>query len=279
MVLILKQTCEHVDGRYFLHYAVLMGRIRQYVADLLEEWTRRNSDDGTRRLYTLSVFKEEYAAYEDAGAHLAAYLRYRAEKVTSPFEALLQFKAKEVRLAPLFAEMGFTTGDHLFDALRLVEWIPPTWAEQRPRLKLEAAVRRFCAFLVQDCARAQKEDGIVAYNKIKHGAVVVPSAQPYLPHVPDYPGVLFPTGAQKLDAADTSLTVYAINFTDTSIEHRLRSIFFIQVSLRLLAAMYVAWRYPELIAACGRSGLAEWLSDPIFADVVKFIAEVSAEIV
>ena len=208
---------------YFLHYAVLTGRIRQYVTDLLEEWTGRNSDDGTRRLYTLSVFKEEYAAYEDAGAHVSAFLQYRTAKVAAPFEALLQFQAKEVRLAPLFVELGLTNGDKLFDALRLGEWIPPTWAEHWPGLKLEAAVRRSCAFLVQDCARAQKEEGIVAYNKIKHGAVVVPSAQPYLSHLPDYPGVLFPTSAQKPDAANTPLTVYAINFTDTSIEHRARS--------------------------------------------------------
>jgi hypothetical protein len=276
-VITLKEKCEHVDASFFLQYAVLMGRVRQYVADLLEEWTSRNSDDGTRRFYTLNVFKEEYAAYEDAGAHLAAYLRYRTEKVASPFEALLQFKAKDVRLASLFAELGLTTGDHLFDALRLAEWIPPNWAEQWPQLKLEAAVRRSCAFLVQDCARAQKEEGIVAYNKIKHGAVIVPSAQAYLPHLPDYPGVLYPTSAQKPEAVDSPLTVYAINSSDASIEHRMRSIFFIQVSLRLLAAMYVAWRYPEVLAGSGPSGLGEWLSDPIFADVVRFIAEVSAE--
>jgi hypothetical protein len=273
----LTQTCEQVDSLYFLHYAVLTGRIRHYVADLLEEWTRRNDDDGARRLYTLSVFKEEYAAYEDAGAHVSAFLRYRTARATTPFEALLQFKAKDVRLATVFAQHGLSTGHELFDALRLSEWIPPTWAARWPSLKLEATIRRVCEFLAQDCARAQKDEGVVAYNKIKHGAIVVPSAQPYLPQLPDYPGILFPTSAHKPEAADTPLTVYAVNLNDASIEHRLRSIFFIQVSLRLIAAMYVSWRYPALLTSCGPSSLGEWLSDPVFADVLKFLSEVSAE--
>lgn len=279
MAISLHDTCEQVDSLYFLDYAVLTGRIRHYVADLLEEWFRRVSDDGTRRLYTLSVFKEEYAAYEDAGAHLSAFLRYRAGKATTPFEAVLQFKAKDVRLAALFAQHGVTAGGELFDALRITEWIPPTWAAHWPELKLEVTARRVCDFLVKDCARAQKEEGIIAYNKIKHGAIVVPSARPYLPRLPDYPGVLYPTSAQNPDVANAPLTVYAVNLTDASIEHRLRSIFFIQVSLRLLAAMYVAWRYPTLLTSHGPSGLGEWLTDPVFADVLKFISEVSADTV
>ena len=103
------------------------------------------------------------------------------------------------------------------------------------------------------------------------------SVRPYLPELPDYPGVLFPTDSQKADASSTPMTVYAINLTDASIEHRLRSIFFIQISLRLLAAAYVAWRYPALLNACGRAGLGEWLRDPVFSDVLKFIAEVTTE--
>jgi hypothetical protein len=60
-------------------------------------------------------------------------------------------------------------------------WIPGEWVKWFPDLDLKKALRLACAFSFQDCATNQKRYGVISYNKIKHGLLVVPSGRAYKP--------------------------------------------------------------------------------------------------
>jgi hypothetical protein len=66
-----------LDPLYFLDYVVCTGTVRQYSSKALEESFRADPNPLRRRLHLVSLVKEEYAAYEDVGAVLNAFLDYR----------------------------------------------------------------------------------------------------------------------------------------------------------------------------------------------------------
>jgi len=82
------ETLAQLDPLYFLDYAVFTGAVRQYASKTLEEAFRADPNPLRRRLHLLNLVKEEYAAYEDAGAVLNAFLDYREGKVEVPIASL-----------------------------------------------------------------------------------------------------------------------------------------------------------------------------------------------
>ena len=66
----------------------------------------------------------------------------------------------------MFGAYGVGSGEALWRALRLEDWIPSRWQEWFPDLDLEKALRLACTFFVEDCVQNQKRHGIAAYNKI-----------------------------------------------------------------------------------------------------------------
>jgi hypothetical protein len=166
--------------------------------------------------------------------------------------------------------MSYTT------ALRIDEWIPGAWAEWFPQLDLKKALRLACKFLFEDCVANQKQYGVIAYNKIKHGLMVVPSGRVYKGDLPDSPAALFSTPAELKKQGAPAYTIYGFPSDDLRIEQRHASIEFVQCNLRLFAGLYLAGRYPAALTARG-SRPQELFASPELFDVRHLIAEVTAK--
>src|SRR5262250_1177451 len=224
----LDKTLVQIEPLYFLDYAIFTGAVRHYASRTLEEAFKADPSPLRRRLHFVNLVKEEYAAYEDAGAMLKALLDYRTSKVAIPLQSLIDFRPRDVQLAEVFAAYGVSSGDALWLALRLEEWIPNRWQEWFPDLDLEKTMRLACNFFVEDCVQNQKRHGIIAYNKIKHGLLVTPSARQYLSHLPDAPGAIFRSLPADREASGKPYGIQAFDPSDEQIENRHAAVEFVQ---------------------------------------------------
>jgi hypothetical protein len=264
----------NLEPQYFADYISLTGVVRDYVADTLREAFASDPNPTRRRLHLLGLLGQEYAAYEDAAALLKAWLDWRTKTVTSPMETLLKYKPGEARLDRVLSGANIVTGDELYDALGCSTWLPPDWSLWFPSLQLEKTVRLGCQFLAVDCRANQKRFGISAYNKLKHGLLVVPSGQRYEKSLPDSPAAIF-LNANKATNSDKPVFVYGFPSTDDKLAERELSIHFVGRTLRLLAALYLLHRFPAKVAATwGASGREMFISRDL-ASIMELIDEVT----
>ncbi len=269
-------TLAQLDPLYFLDYTLFTGAVRHYAALVLEKAFKEGGQkDHLRRLHLVNLLKEEYAAYEDAGAILNAFLEYRDGKVDVPFASLIAFSPTKVELGALFETHKIKSGDDLFDRLKLDAWIPSKWAEWFKHLDLRKALHLACNFFFEDCVRNQKRYGVIAYNKIKHGLILVPSGRLYLKGLPDAPAMIFLTPEEDRKKGATPQTIIGFPSDDAQILQRHTSIEFVQCNLRLFTGLYVTSRYPESLAARGIADPREMFARPECEDVMHLIDEVT----
>jgi len=260
---------------YFLDYAIFTGAIRHYAAKTLEEAFKQDPNPQRRRLHFVNLLREEYAGYEDTGALLDAFLDYREGRLDHPIASLMTFRPAEVALAAMFESHQISSGDELYRRLRLGEWIPREWSEWFPDLDLPKSLALACRFFFEDCARNQKPYGVIAYNKIKHGLLIVPSGRAYKGgDYPDTPAALLPTPGERQKEGAPAYSIYGFPCDDVHIEQRHASIEFIQCNLRLLSGLYVTWRYPAVLAGKGISP-RQLFACKEFYDVRHLISEVT----
>jgi len=264
-----------IEPQYFVDYVRLTGIARDYVSDTLRRAMEADPNDARRRLHLLGLVGQEYAAYEDAAALLKAWLDWRSGVTATPLEPLFGYRPGEARLDKVFTDFAITTGEDLLKALSVAEWLPPEWTSWFPGLDLEKTVRVACRFLAENCRRNQKKFGVAAFNKIKHGLLVVQSAQSYLSTLPDAPAALI-ANQDPATASTHPYVVYALPADDNSLRERERSVHFTGRSLRLLACLYLLNRFPAAVAAWGGGGHAMFLSADL-ADLVELVAEVTAK--
>ena len=245
-----KDVLQPLEGDYFLDYALFTGAVREYVVRSLEQQYDADKNDWHQRLLSIAVYREEYTAYEDLGAFLDAFLAYSKDGAVLPLQRVLNYRPARVRLKALLAGHGVATPEHLYAALKLDEWIPGGWSQAFPAIDLKKVLNTACGFFVTDCAANQKDYGVVAFNKIKHGLLVVPSAKRYQSGLPDAPGMFYPT-TDPDDATENPVTLQAVPYDDAKMEQRLRVVHFIQISLRLLAFLHVLRRWPAVLESRG----------------------------
>lgn len=277
MTVTAKELLAQLDPFYFLDYALFTGAVRHHASLTLEGAFKADPNPLHRRLHFINLLKEEYAAYEDAGALLNAYLDFREGKVDVPISSLMRFKPREVQLDAVFESHNVKSSDTLFATLKLNEWVPTKWLEWFAHLDVEKSIQLACRFFFEDCTRNQKEYGVIAYNKIKHGLLVVPSGKQYKPGLPDSPAVVFPTPRGLVESGEGPYTIYGFNTNGEQIENRHRAIEFVQCNLRLFAGLYVAWRYPSTLNQRGIVGVREMFESPQFEDIRHLIGEVTAK--
>lgn len=270
-------TLAQLDPLYFLDYALFTGSVRHYASRILEEAFKADPNPARRRLHLVNLVKEEYAAYEDAGAILNALLDYRRGKVAVPFASLMAFRPGDVELSTMFQGQKVASGDDLYAALAIDEWVPGQWTEWFPHLDLRKALRLACRFFFEDCVQNQKKYGVIAYNKIKHGLMLVPSGRAYRDHLPDSPAAIFSTPAEQQKEGKPPYIAYGFPSDDSQIEQRHTSIEFVQCNLRLITALYVVWRYPEVPRARGFSDAKGLFESDQFHDVRHLVGEVTAK--
>lgn len=269
-----EDVLRRLEPQYFVDYTLFSGAVRHYVAYSLEQEFLRAPEDLHRRLYLLGVVKEEYAGYEDLAAFLLAFLRWRSGDVSLPIKPLLEYAPGEAVIDDILDDRRIASGEDLFSALSLEDFLPPGWGDMFPDIDLKKALKIACTFFAIDCRRNQKRPGIKAYNKIKHGAMIVPDASRYISTLPSAPAAIFST-PDKLNP--NPYTLYAIPMEDEQIDQRLRSIEFMQANLRLLSGLYVISRYPAELRGLGFDPPPALLNHDLCKDIRDFLGQVTAK--
>lgn len=263
-----------IQGEYLCDYAVFSGTLREYVVRALEAQYRSEPNDLHTRAFMLAVYREEYTAYEDLGAFLNAFLASRADG-SPPLLHIIRYTAAQVRLSRVWERHEITTGEDLYNRLGLDDWMPPSWQEHYANVDLKKVLRRACFFFVEDCGPGQRDTGVSAFNKIKHGLVLVPEGRRYAPQLPSAPAILYATDPKDPAAEKNPITVLSIPTGPDKFEGRLRLIHFTQFGLRILAMLHVLHRHPDVLRRRGLPSDASVFSSERMVDVLRFMQKSS----
>ena len=270
------EVFRSIDARYLGEYVEFSGLLREYVNDTLSKAFQADPNPGRRSFHIVSLVQLEYAAYEDAAAILKALISMRQGKTDTVLAVLESYKPGEAVLASVLDESSAETAEKLYAALRLEEAIPADWGSWFPTLDLKKSLFLVSRFFVEECRTNQKGPGVAAYNKSKHGPLVVSKGDLFHPSLAPVPSMFF---ANKWPAryGRNPIVVYGFPSSDEMIENRERSIHFVQRSLRLLVAVLLGHIYPtEVLRRWGSLELM-WNSSGL-RDVVEFVAEATVKL-
>jgi hypothetical protein len=268
-----EQVHKDLDVHYFADYAMFTGAIRQYLAKTLEEAFKADPNDLHRRLCILGLYKEEYAAYEDLGALLDSIIRWNKNELKVPFEGILTYKDAKVALNTLLKRHGITNEDDLMRIINIDRFVPAGWADHFPEGNCKAGLIGLCKYIIHDCRTNQKEYGIDAYNKIKHGLAVFPNGNKYASGLPNCPAIII---SNRGRSESNPYLLMAMPMGDSSIEQRAKTIAFVQATSRILAALYVISNYPgHFSASFGVQSDCEVFLSHTMADLKSFFWQVA----
>ena len=263
----------NIDARYLAEYVCFSGQIREYVNETLGGAYRADPNPVRRSHHIISVVQLEYAAYEDAAALLMALMRFESGSTSTVLETLESYAPGDAVLGKVLDSASVTDADKLYAALGLARAIPALWSSWFPGHDLEKSLKLACRFLALDCRANQKPDGIAAYNKSKHGPLVVGSGSVLGPHLAPAPSMFF--GNKKPDASRPGpVIVYGFPDDPAAIEEHERAVHFVQRSLRLIVAATLAMRYHDEVVRRFGGAEAMWNSREL-VDVIDFIFEIT----
>ena len=230
------EVLARLDGRYLGEYIGFSGQTREYVSDTLSEAFRADPNPVRRQHHVIQLVQLEYAPYEDAAALLKALISLRQKKTATVLEVLEGYKPGEAMLASVFDECGAPSDEALYSLLDLGAALPIAWDEWFPKLELRKSLKLACRFLTLDCRSNQKKLGVAAYNKSKHGPLVVARGDILGPTIAPLPSMFF---ANKWPAefGPNPVIVYGFPDDDEKIEEREKLVHFVQRSLRLIVAV------------------------------------------
>ncbi|MPZ20369.1 MAG: hypothetical protein GEV06_21005 [Luteitalea sp.] len=260
-----------LEGDYFYDYAAFTGSLREYVVRALEARYKSEPNELHKRAFLLNVYREEYTAYEDLGAFMDAFLSIKGDPTILPLHRMISYGAGQVKLGSVLERHQIDTGDDLYNGLGLAEWMPASWSEHHPKIDLQKVLRRACYFLVEDCWPGQRATGVRAFNKIKHGLVLVPDGRPYASKLPSAPAIIFATHPKDPASKETPVSILAIPTEPEKVEERLRIVHFTQFMLRMFAMLYVLKRYPAAIGGRGLKADASVFGSERMVDVLEFM--------
>lgn len=232
---------QEFDPHYFTDYALFSGALRHYIAKSLEQLYLSDRNDIRKRFFIIAIYQAEYAAYEDLGAMLYGLIRYEKGELSSPLKGILEHKPGTVFLETLFKNHNIKSAEDLFKAVGLEQCIPADWPYLR--VNLPRVMLRMCKFIFVDCQKNQKSYGVDAYNKIKHNLAFVPNGSRYVKGLPNTPAILITNPTPK----SAPYVLLGIPMDDEGIEQRLRSIEFLQATLRALACFYLMGHHRDFL--------------------------------
>lgn len=268
-----RDVLSRIEPRYLCDYLSFAGQVREYINDTLDAAFQRDPNPIRRPYHMVSLVLLEYAAYEDAAALIKAFLDRRAGQTSLLTEGLRGYRPGEAVLDDVLAKYGVTTGDDLFNELGLAEQLPANWSTWFPGLDIAKTLRLACAFLAMDCRKNQKKYGVAAYNKLKHGPIVVENASEFSPGMPAIPAMLIPNRDQAT-VSETPFVIYGFEMQDTQIDERQRLVHFVQRSLRLLVACYVGIQHLNEVQHKWGGLEGMWRSSHL-RDIVELVDEVT----
>lgn len=268
-----KQALANIDGRYLAEYIAFAGQMREYVNETLGRAWRADPNPVRRAHHLLSVVQLEYAAYEDAAAMLSALLRFHAKKSTTVLETLESYPPGEAIVSKVLDAAHITGADELFAALGLDAGVPALWRQWFPDLDLEKSLRLACRFFVHDCRANHKPHGIAAYNKSKHGPLVVSSGEVLGPRLAPVPSMFF-AAKRPEEHGGNPVIVYGWPDDPETIETHERAVHFVQRSLRLIVSVLLPLYYPDEVQRRYGGPEAMWRQREL-RDIVEFIDEIT----
>jgi hypothetical protein len=269
------ESLRSIEPQYFVDYCSFSGQAREYVSDSLSAAFWGDPNPIRRRHHLIGLLAQEYAAYEDAAAILKAFLDFGAGVVAFPLVTLMDYRPGEAELDRVLGGYKIYDTNSLVSRLRVLEWMPRAWQDSFPDIDLEKCIRFSCQFLVQDCRFNQKRYGVAAYNKIKHGLMVVPSAREYIYAMPDTPAAIFSTKKFSEVRDESPFILYGFPMDDAKIREHERLIHFVQKVLRLLAGLYLSATYPKRVQQVWGGGPDSMFSSGQFRDIRDFMREVT----
>lgn len=252
---------------FFLDYIQFSGLIRDYASRTLEDAYKADPNPIRWRYHLVNLIKEEYSAYEDLARMLFAFLSF-STKSKCPLEIL--FKNNADVLENVFTSFHIQSADALLNKLEIISWIPNEWATWFPHLDIKKALQLSGKFWFEDCLKNQKKFGIRAYNKVKHGLLVVPNGKDYVRGTPNGPAML-------IEGLDGTPTLYTFKDNAKTAGERHRMIYFIQCNLRLLAALYISKFHQDILPGQGFNTIQLFFKSDAMYDIRHFIGEITAK--
>jgi len=191
----------------------------------------------------------------------------------------LGYAAKDVHLHSIFDGRGISSVEDLIKSLKVEELIKNSYLSQEESASLRQGLNRVCSFLYDDCRLNHKEDGIIAFNKLKHGLVFIPEGDSYPGISFDNPGAIYnnPNESQR----DTlPLVLWGLKVDEENLTAMQKNINFVHLSLRLYVLVYLWFRYKDWLVSLPHqpfSSFSEMLNTYNLIDVRDFLAEIQQE--
>jgi hypothetical protein len=262
-----------IEARYLTEYVAFAGQIREYVSDTLSKAFRADPNSIRRSHHVVQLVQLEYAAYEDAAALLKALLLVEQAKAATILETLESYRPGDAVLATVLQSAGASTPEQLYDLLHLEEAIPKRWHDWFPNADLRKAFLLACRFFIYDCCDNQKQLGVAAYNKSKHGPLVVSRGDLLGPSLAPVPSMFF-ANRWPDKYGPNPMVVYGFPSADENIEERERCIHFVQRSLRLIVAAVIGRKHVSEVLVRWGSIEGMWRSYEL-RDVIELVEEIN----
>ena len=267
------EVLSRIDAWYLTEYIAFAGQIREYVADTLKHAFRTDPNSVRRSHHIIALVQLEYAAYEDAAALLMSLVAVRQGRSPTVLEQLESYRPGEAVLDSVFKQLSVSSPADLHDQLQLDRAMPTAWSDWFPGLDLPKATVHACKLFLTDCRGNQKPIGIAAYNKSKHGPLVLSRGNLLDRRFAPVPSMFF-ANRWPSEYGPYPVIIYGFEETDAAIEGRERIIHFVQSTLRLIVAVLLGDMYPAVVEARWGSVEGMWHSDEL-RDVIELIREIT----
>ena len=253
----LKNIYWKLESLFLWDYLNFSIHLRDYIALQVSQDISNQNYLG-RKLTFVSVFAEMMAGFEDTVALLLALKRRYSSDPKCPYQR--KFNVKET---PLFYTLftfreprldkvlGSASPADVYQDFHFEKLVPVSLSE--PEFLQQEVVQRglltIARFLCNDCLSNQsKNDRPNAYNKIKHGSIVLSEGRDFFPDHPSGPAIIMEI--PKSDA-DYPLKFLILPYSEEEIENMKRVIWLSKVVRKVLLVLYLWIEYAEFLIEKG----------------------------
>lgn len=245
-----KEIYWKLEPRFLWDYLSFGVDLRDYNALQVSEGASSQNYLG-RKLAFISVFREMMAGFEDIAALLLALKRRYGpdpkcsyQKEFAVTETPLFYTLVTYRESRLDKVLGSTSPDEVYRDFHFEKLVPVSLSE--PGFLQPEVVRRglltIAKFLCDDCLQSQtKNNRPEAYNKIKHGSIVLSEGRDFFPDHPSGPAIIM--GEPKGDVT-YPLRLLILPYSEEEIENMKRVIWLSKVVRKVLLVLYL-WAVHE----------------------------------
>lgn len=248
-----KEIYWNLEAPFLWDYLGFGIDLRDYNALQVAEAASRQNYMG-RKLAFISVFGQMMAGFEDAAALLLALKRRFSPDPKCPYqkeftvgETPLFYTMVTFRDSRLDKVLDCTTLDKVYRNFHFDKLVPAGLSE--PGFLQPELVRRgllnMAKFLCEDCRTNQtKNHRPEAYNKIKHGAIVLSEGRDLFPEHPSGPAIIM-----EAPIADVTYPLQLLTFpySEEEIESMKRIIWLSKVVRKVLVALYLWLAHEQFV--------------------------------